>query len=157
MAEGKTPVNLQSVMIGNGITDFYSTTDSYFPFVLHASSHSSTVTDDQQQCTLQRGLNSTVQDIGTCVEMAEAVRGVFTSLPRLNADHHSSRNATSSHAKAASNHTTIPNAPWRSTTVSRCSVGLSSGLESTRQSSPSYLHISLLLQLNNPHMCVGTT
>ena len=37
VAEGKTPINLQSVMIGNGITDLYKTTDSYFPFVLHAS------------------------------------------------------------------------------------------------------------------------
>ena len=54
-AAGKAPINLQSVMIGNGITDFFRTMDSYYPY----------------QCTIQGGLNQTVQSIGECVEMAE--------------------------------------------------------------------------------------
>ncbi|KIR37376.1 cathepsin A (carboxypeptidase C) [Cryptococcus deuterogattii MMRL2647] len=42
--EGKSPINLNSVMIGNGVTDYFTTTESYFPF-----------------------------GIGNCVAMAEAV------------------------------------------------------------------------------------
>ena len=56
-AAGKEPVNLQSVLIGNGITDWYSTTESYYPFL----------------CTESHDLNATVLPIGDCVELAEAV------------------------------------------------------------------------------------
>ncbi|RSH85597.1 hypothetical protein EHS25_003736 [Saitozyma podzolica] len=55
--EKKTPINLQSVLIGNGITDFFSTMESYYPF----------------QCTLQHGLSQPVQSISACVQMAEAI------------------------------------------------------------------------------------
>ncbi|KAL1407126.1 hypothetical protein Q8F55_006540 [Vanrija albida] len=54
---GKEPVNLQSVLIGNGITDWYATTLSYFPY----------------QCTINGNMTDTVQSISACVEMAEAV------------------------------------------------------------------------------------
>ncbi|WWC99367.1 hypothetical protein V866_006268 [Kwoniella sp. B9012] len=53
--EGKTPINLQSVMIGNGVTDEFSTMESYFPF----------------QCTLNGDLTEPVQNIASCVQMAE--------------------------------------------------------------------------------------
>ncbi|KAL7418832.1 hypothetical protein Q5752_006516 [Cryptotrichosporon argae] len=55
--KGKEPINLQSVMIGNGITDFFTTMVSYYPY----------------QCTIHGGLNRTVQSIGACIDMAEAV------------------------------------------------------------------------------------
>ncbi|WVO23595.1 uncharacterized protein IAS62_004950 [Cryptococcus decagattii] len=55
--EGKSPINLNSVMIGNGVTDYFTTTESYFPF----------------QCTLHGDLTEPVQSIGNCVAMAEAV------------------------------------------------------------------------------------
>ncbi|WVQ80388.1 hypothetical protein IAT38_002493 [Cryptococcus sp. DSM 104549] len=54
---GKKPINLQSVMIGNGVTDYFTTTESYFPF----------------QCTLHGDLTEPVQSIANCVAMAEAV------------------------------------------------------------------------------------
>ncbi|OCF45215.1 cathepsin A (carboxypeptidase C) [Kwoniella heveanensis CBS 569] len=54
---GKTPINLQSVMIGNGVTDHFTTIESYFPF----------------QCTLNGDLTEPVQSIGNCVSMAENV------------------------------------------------------------------------------------
>ncbi|AFR98075.1 cathepsin A (carboxypeptidase C) [Cryptococcus neoformans C23] len=55
--EGMAPINLNSVMIGNGVTDYFTTTESYFPF----------------QCTLHGDLTEPVQSIGACVAMAEAV------------------------------------------------------------------------------------
>ncbi|ORY34286.1 Alpha/Beta hydrolase protein [Naematelia encephala] len=57
IAQGQPPINLQSVMIGNGVTDHYTTSESYFTF----------------QCTIHGGLNATVQSISTCVALAEAV------------------------------------------------------------------------------------
>ncbi|KAK4684296.1 hypothetical protein P7C73_g5896, partial [Tremellales sp. Uapishka_1] len=56
-ADGKKEINLKSVMIGNGITDSFSTLESYYPY----------------QCTINGGLNTTVQSIANCVIMAEAV------------------------------------------------------------------------------------
>ena len=55
--EGKTPINLQSVLIGNGITDNLRMSESYYPF----------------QCTIQPWMNTTVLPISNCIEMAEAV------------------------------------------------------------------------------------
>lgn len=57
VAAQKKPINLKSVMIGNGMTDAYSMNRGYFDY----------------QCTVHADLNQTVQDIGTCVEMAEAL------------------------------------------------------------------------------------
>jgi len=56
-AADKKPINLKSVMIGNGITDFFTTTESYYPY----------------QCQTQLGRDEPVQPIGECVRMAEAV------------------------------------------------------------------------------------
>ncbi|ODO01955.1 cathepsin A (carboxypeptidase C) [Cryptococcus wingfieldii CBS 7118] len=55
--DGKKPINLESVLIGNGVTDWFTTTESYYPF----------------QCTLHGDLTEPVQSIGACVAMAEAV------------------------------------------------------------------------------------
>ncbi|WWC66700.1 uncharacterized protein I206_100604 [Kwoniella pini CBS 10737] len=55
--EGKAPINLQSVLIGNGVTDQFSTIESYFPF----------------QCTLNGDLTEPVQNIANCVFMAESL------------------------------------------------------------------------------------
>ncbi|BEJ16680.1 hypothetical protein CspHIS471_0600810 [Cutaneotrichosporon sp. HIS471] len=57
VAQGKEPINLKSIMIGNGITSSYTTTESYFPY----------------QCTVHADLNHTVQSIGKCIEMAESL------------------------------------------------------------------------------------
>ncbi|WVN87339.1 uncharacterized protein L203_102517 [Cryptococcus depauperatus CBS 7841] len=55
--EDKTPINLKSIMIGNGVTDYFTTTESYFPY----------------QCTIHGDLVEPVQTISACVSMAEAV------------------------------------------------------------------------------------
>ncbi|RXK37197.1 cathepsin A (carboxypeptidase C) [Tremella mesenterica] len=56
-ASGRTPINLKSVMIGNGGTEYQTLSESYYTF----------------QCTLHGGLNETVQSIQKCVELASAV------------------------------------------------------------------------------------
>ncbi|KAK8845458.1 hypothetical protein IAR55_006171 [Kwoniella newhampshirensis] len=57
IAEGKTPINLQSVLIGNGGTDFYSLEESYFDYL----------------CTPQDDMAEPVLSIERCVAMAQAV------------------------------------------------------------------------------------
>ncbi|WWD22404.1 hypothetical protein CI109_106895 [Kwoniella shandongensis] len=57
VAEGKKPINLQSVLIGNGATDFFTLSESYFDF----------------QCAANEELDQPLLDIGTCVAMAQAV------------------------------------------------------------------------------------
>lgn len=54
---GKEPINLQSVMIGNGMTDAFATAESYFPY----------------QCTNHVDLNRTISSISSCVGMAESL------------------------------------------------------------------------------------
>ncbi|WRT63688.1 uncharacterized protein IL334_000611 [Kwoniella shivajii] len=54
---GKKPINLQSVMIGNGVTNDFTLLESYFPF----------------QCTLNGDLTEPIQSIENCVFMAENV------------------------------------------------------------------------------------
>ncbi|WVR03482.1 hypothetical protein IAU60_000473 [Kwoniella sp. DSM 27419] len=53
----KTPINLQSVMIGNGATDRFALVESYYAF----------------QCTPNGDLDVPIQSIGNCVAMAESI------------------------------------------------------------------------------------
>ena len=93
IADGQAPINLQSVMIGNGMTDTCE-----FILALHASLDWLTTAHSQndgglchlcelsdtvalldmeltsmQQCTIHGGLNTTLASIEQCVSFSEAV------------------------------------------------------------------------------------
>lgn len=88
-ASDKKPINLQSVMIGNGITDFCAypfrctlpqlTIYSHYDRVVLPIRESECLIYHFynkltcQQCQVQKGRDEPVQPIGECVRMAEAV------------------------------------------------------------------------------------
>jgi cathepsin A (carboxypeptidase C) len=87
-AASKEPINLKSVMIGNGVTDFcesptvtqleifadntVTTTESYYPYVSRIKRYRESSLP-LQQCQTQLGRDEPVQSVGDCVKMAEAV------------------------------------------------------------------------------------
>jgi cathepsin A (carboxypeptidase C) len=144
LAKGKTPINLQSVMIGNGITDNCESAGLQMVFLLLIRSGYGRVVlslrwclcitvsrADLQQCTIHGGLNQTVQSIGNCVGMAEAVSAYAKQFRQLLTRR--SRSATSCTRSTASSRTTTLPAHWRRTTARRCWRSPSSPPGETRE------------------------
>ncbi|ORX34677.1 Alpha/Beta hydrolase protein [Kockovaella imperatae] len=72
IAAGKAPINLKSVLIGNGMTNFMTEVESYYPY----------------SCTIHGGLDAPISPIKDCVEMAEAVPRCHKMAKRSCVDSH---------------------------------------------------------------------